>query len=57
MFLLEHPQHGRMHVYSEGDVARHIALGWSVVKDEPPKEAPKAEEAPQRRRGRPPKGQ
>lgn len=37
--LIEHPQHGRMHVYSEFELKRHIEMGWHVVaaKAEPKK--------------------
>lgn len=29
--LIEHPEHGRMHVYSILELERHQALGWSIV--------------------------
>jgi hypothetical protein len=35
--LIEHPQHGRMHVYSENELKRHEALGWKVVQTPKPK--------------------
>ena len=34
--LIEHPNHGRMHVYSQLELDRHIKLGWSVVEEEKP---------------------
>lgn len=42
MIYLTHPDHGAMHVYSEGDVKTHEARGW-VRTDWPPK--PKADQA------------
>ncbi len=35
---ISHPQHGYMHVYSQTDLDKHIALGWSVYAPEPPVE-------------------
>lgn len=29
--LIEHPQHGRMHVYSQLELDRHKAMGWTPV--------------------------
>lgn len=34
--LIEHPNHGRMHVYSQGELAQHIEWGWSEVSNEKP---------------------
>jgi hypothetical protein len=36
MYLIEHPDHGQMHVYSVQELVRHIALGWTqVIEPEP----------------------
>lgn len=35
--LIEHPTHGRMHVYSDHELKAHQELGWYEVKPEPPK--------------------
>lgn len=35
---ISHPQHGYMHVYSQTDLDKHIALGWSVYAPAPPVE-------------------
>lgn len=51
--LLEHKEHGRMHVYSNEELERHRALGWEPVEDKPKAQ----EEAPAKRRGRPKKEQ
>lgn len=57
--IIAHPQHGKMFVYSQADIDRHAALGWSVwVKPEPvPVVEPEPEQAAEpeqpRRRGRP----
>ena len=29
--LIEHPSHGRIHVYSQSELDKHLALGWKVV--------------------------
>jgi hypothetical protein len=29
--LIQHPEHGRTHVYNEPELAAHVALGWSEV--------------------------
>ena len=34
--LIEHPNHGRMHVYSQLELDRHIKLGWHAVEEEKP---------------------
>jgi hypothetical protein len=33
--LIQHPEHGRTHVYNEPELAAHVALGWSVVPEKP----------------------
>lgn len=53
-----HPKHGAMHVYGQGEVDRHIKLGWSV--DAPKETIAPAEfeanaEPVKRKPGRPPK--
>lgn len=35
---ISHPQHGFMHVYSQTDLDKHIALGWSACVPETPVE-------------------
>ena len=42
--LIEHPDHGRMHVYSPQELQRHILLGWSEVKEPEPKPKLKPEQ-------------
>jgi len=34
-YLIEHPEHGRMHVYSALELQAHIAIGWKLVTDKP----------------------
>jgi hypothetical protein len=29
--LIQHPEHGRTHVYNEPELAAHVALGWAAV--------------------------
>lgn len=48
--LIEHPEHGRTHVYTDSELEAHKALGWFVV--EPKKEEPKPEK---KKPGRPKK--
>lgn len=31
MILIEHPEHGRMHVYNNIDLEAHLAIGWKPV--------------------------
>jgi hypothetical protein len=60
--LMTHPQHGAMHAYDSGEIARLKGFGWSVA-DEPPSEPVATPgDAPEtvvsldvKRRGRPPK--
>lgn len=33
--LIEHPNHGRMHVYTQEELKRHESMGWGVVEDKP----------------------
>jgi hypothetical protein len=33
--LIQHPEHGRTHVYNEPELAAHVALGWAVVPEKP----------------------
>ena len=55
--IIAHPQHGKMFVYSQAEIDRHAALGWSVwVKPEPVpvvEHEPEPEPEQPRRRGRP----
>ena len=46
--LIEHPKHGRTHVYTPLELEKHKAMGWREVNapQEKPSEAPK-------KRGRP----
>lgn len=37
--LLQHPEHGFYHVYSDLDLKEHETIGWMKVEDEKPKEA------------------
>lgn len=37
MILIEHKDHGRMHVYSQADLEVHQAMGWTVVPEKPEK--------------------
>ncbi len=30
--LIEHPKHGKMHVYSPDELKKHESWGWFVVK-------------------------
>jgi hypothetical protein len=46
--LIEHPQHGRMHVYHPDELKRHEAMGWHVVEDKP-KAQPNVTPIPQRK--------
>ena len=66
--MIEHPQHGRMIVHHASEVERHAKWGWIEVKadtgynDSTEKPAPAAladspPAPPQKRKGRPPKGQ
>lgn len=34
--LIESDKGGRMHVYNQFDLDRHIKLGWRVVEDDKP---------------------
>ena len=36
MFLISHPKHGRMHVYTLHDLAQHKDKGWSAVEENKP---------------------
>ena len=38
--LIAHPAHGRMHVYSQGELDQHIEWGWSEVNAAPPAPQP-----------------
>ena len=33
MILIEHPDHGRMHVYDNNEYRRHELLGWRKVNE------------------------
>ncbi|MGZ5053310.1 MAG: hypothetical protein ACXWAT_00045 [Methylobacter sp.] len=33
--LIEHPNHGRMHVYNNTELEYHKTIGWSEVVDKP----------------------
>lgn len=35
LILMEHPKHGRMHVYSEADQKKAELIGWTVVVEKP----------------------
>jgi hypothetical protein len=58
--LMTHPQHGAMHAYDSGEIARLKGFGWSVADEVVPVATPG--DAPEtvvsldvKRRGRPPK--
>jgi len=61
--LLRHPLHGRHHVYSEADEAKHREMGWGdlhAAPQEQPEQSlspatPVPDGAAPKRRGRPPK--
>lgn len=40
---ITHPEHGAMHVYNEGELAAHRALGWAPEVPKPAVVAPVAE--------------
>lgn len=35
IILIEHKQHGRMHVYSQNELNKHKELGWYEVVNDP----------------------
>ena len=41
LILIEHPEHGRTHVYSNAELQSHIEKGWEVVEEHKPFTAPK----------------
>lgn len=46
--LIEHPEHGRMHVYTQDELKRHEGMGWREVKNSAPP-ARNVTQIPQRR--------
>lgn len=38
MILIEHPEHGRMHVYNAQELAAHEAIGWVRVVEQDEKQ-------------------
>lgn len=53
MYMLEHPEHGRMPVYDLLEVERNRKFGWAPVEEKPtPEQKPEPEK---RKPGRPKK--